>query len=478
MGRLQRYLRRLSPSEWEALHREACRSLGPKTVALVERLRKTGIPQVLSPSEKELAQRVERWIWRSARIEQELKRPLRASPPPEWILQGAELYWTHHLAEDALALLKKAPDSPFWALVFLFQRFKWEVSLGKFPRSQKTLGQFQNTLTRLLAETKRQRLQILLHRLLREQGGSYTASAKKLLQRLSQSTRWYKPLPTHPEEAYAELNLRGTYALAQGQLPEAIRLYESEPYPSPPPAILLNRWLCYLIADSPIQQIQHTLAQVPPHLSPHEKALTLSRFLLTLLLYAPPSFVESHRGLLQSWISRQTLYSAESRFLWAQLLWLIQRPIEAAQEIESLLKDKRSTFFLRFQSRILLPLLYAEAQKWEGLIRSLQQTLSFLQRARRLVASAPLLEKLARNLYYHRLRSYNLQAAAAEWRTFLAQYPTEAFFWRLTLLPTWIDAHLAGQAIHAYRAALPLSSVESLDNLLAQIIPLLVEGST
>lgn len=449
MGRLQNYLRRLPAEAWEALSRAAEEELGPKTRALLVRLRQTGVPQVLSGSEKELAQRAERWIWRRTWLLEHSRHPLRAPARPEWVLTGATLYYQAGLEDEALALLERLPPEPWDRLRFLFQRLRWQIAEGKFRQSVSTLRVLQSELQELQQSLEIQRLELLFHRLLREHGGSYTRAAQRLLARLARHPRWQAPLPTPPAQAAREANLRALYAIARADLGEALQWYEHLPAEAIPAR--LNAWLVHLMAHSPIESLVSLWAGLSPPLPPQHQAVLLNRVLLTLLRYAPPSFLPAYREALEQRLCRQSLYTYENGLTWAQLLYLSGATPKALEEIQQLLQARLSPF-LRLQGQLLLTVLYTEAQSWTPLIRLVPAFLRWLKQLEPKIASAPLLRKLIRQLYQNRLQNKVQNRSAQAWNEHLEKYPTEALLWRLTLLPDWIEAKKAGLSLYLYRA--------------------------
>lgn len=471
MGRLQTYLRRLPGEAWEALLRAAKQELGPKTQALLVRLRQTGVPQRLSGSEKELAQRAERWIWRRAWLSGHLNHPLRAPARPEWVLTGATLYYQAGLKEEAFALLERLPSEPLDRLSFLFQRLRWEIAEGKLRQSTWTLQKLQTELEKLQQNLETQRLQLLFHRLLREHGGSYTRSAQRLLARLARHPRWQKPLPAQPDQAAQEANLRALYAIARADLEEALRWYERLPANAVPTR--LNAWLVHLMASSPIETLVPLWEGLSPPLPPQYQAVLLNRVLLTLLRYAPPSFLPYYKEALDRQVRRQSLYTYENGLTWAQLLYLAGHTSKALQEIPQLLQAPLPPF-LRLQGELLLVVLAAEAGAWGPLIRSMEALLRLLKHLEPKIASAPLLRKWVRQLYQHRLQGKVLSRSVQAWNDHLEKHPTEALLWRLTLLPDWIEAKKTGLSLHLYREkhflALPAPLHAMMDKLF-QLLP-------
>ena len=468
MGRLQRYLRRLPEAEWRRLWREAQQELGPKTQELLYRLRVSLSPVRLSASDKELVQRTERWLWRRAFLHKYQKHPLRASPPTEWIFTGAELYHKVGLAKEAMVLLSYLPAHPLEALRFLFRRFRWEVEAGNLLQSSRTLREIEGRVRLLLLGVERQRLQLLLHRLLHEHGGSYTQAAQRLLRRIQQLARWRQPLPTFPDELAAEINLRVLYALACGDVATALEYCEKALSLVPSShrnTFCLNGWLCTLMARKDLQAATKWAFSLVPPLTAHEKSVYLYALLFTFLVHASPGFIRRHQQTLRVWAEEPQLYKEESQFLWGQLLWLVGQPREGARVLESILLRRSVPFFLRLQVDVLLPLMYREAREPFQTVRAFHKGLQFLRKFRLRVASAALLVALMNRLYKARLHPARMQEAARQWEQHLQAFPAEALSWRTTLLPEWIKAQLAGQRIELYRAAFSVG-----DSLCEQLI--------
>lgn len=470
MGRLQNYLRRLPPEAWEVLSQAAQQELGPKTQSLLARLRSTGVPQVLSGSEKELAQRAERWLWRRAWLTEQIHHPLRAPARPEWVLTGATLYYKAGLLEEALALLDRLPSEPLDRLRFLLQRLRWEIAEGKLRQSSSTLRKLQAELQALQQTTETQRLELLFHRLLREHGGSYTRAAQRLLARLARHPRWKAPLPAHPDKAAQEVNLRVLYAIVRADLREALQWYQHLPADTDP--VRLNAWLVHLMAGSRIEAFLPLIEGFSPPLPPQHQAVLLNRILLTLLLYSPPSFFPSWRERLGQCLRQQSLYTYENGLTWVQLLFLGGDWSKALKEAEVLLQARPSPF-LRMQGQLLLTVLYTEARAWTPLTRLIPTLLRLLKHLEPKIASAPLLRKLVGELYQHRLQGRILNQSAQAWHEHLEKYPTESLLWRLTLLPDWIEAHKAGLSLYLYRERYPRSPTRHLHTVTEKFFQLL-----
>lgn len=468
MGRLQGYLRRLPETEWRCLWREAQRELGPKTQELLYRLRMSLSPVRLSPSDKELVQRAERWLWRRALLHKYQKHPLRASPPPEWIFTGAELYHKVGLSKEAMVLLSHLPAHPLEALRFLFRRFRWEAEAGNLPQSSRTLREIERRVKQLLLGVERQRLQLLLHRLLHEHGGSYTQAAQRLLRRIQRLARWRQPLPTLPDELAAEINLRVLYALACGEVATASEHCERALLLVPSSyrnTFRLNGWLCTLMVRQDLREATKWAFSLVPPLTAHEQSVYLYAVLFTFLVHASPGLVRRYQTRLHAWAEDPQLYKEESQFLWGQLLWLMGQPQEGAKVLESLLLRRSVPFFLRLQVHVLLPLMYREAREPFQTVRAFHKGIQFLRKFRLRVASAGLLVALMKNLYQARLHPARMQEAAGQWEKHLQAFPAEKLSWSTTLLPEWIKAQLAGQRIELYRAAFSVG-----DSLCEQLI--------
>ncbi len=169
-----------------------------------------------------------------------------------------------------------------------------------------------------------------------------------------------------------------------------------------------------------------------------------------MLRYAPPSFLPSYREALSQHLLRQSLYTYENGLTWAQLLYLSGHTPKALEEIQQLLQAPLSPF-LRLQGQLLLTILHIEAQNWPPLIRLVPAFLRWLKQLEPKIASAPLLRKLIKQLYQHRLHNKVLNRSVRAWHEHLEKYPTEALLWRLTLLPDWIEAKTAGLSLYLYR---------------------------
>ncbi|MCS7297588.1 MAG: hypothetical protein RMK19_00090 [Bacteroidia bacterium] len=470
MGRLQRYLRRLKPEEWEALHEAALKEIkGEKMRLLMERLRRTGVPQILSPSEKELAKRIERWIWKRAYIAQHQAHPIYRAVPLEWKLMGATLYAQKDLPEDALSLLKQLPRSPSHRLGLLTLRLNIELKTGFFQSAITTLRAMERLTKELRASIERSFLQLILDRLLREYGGSYTEVGKRLLERLERHRHWKRPIPlTPPEEHIAEINLRTLYALAKGKPEEGHQLCQSSPFRFHP-TLLMNDWICSLLLRMPLSAYSQYGGFDSARLSEYDKAILLNRLLLTLLLYATPAYAKEKYELLVG-LYRRSIPLPENEYVWGQLLWLGERSSEAVQVLEMLLLRVKPKAFLYLQAALLLLIIHVEIQSWSKALWYLRHLLLWLRRRERFLASAPVLARFLQQLLRAGLHSGTLRLVAHGWQQHLTEYPAERYLWEITLLPDWIQARLRQQSLHQYRQMHPRTSVVELESLLGQVL--------
>lgn len=465
MGRLQRYLRSLTPSEWESLYTEAQKELrGHKMRSLLERLRRTSAPQVLNPTEKELAKRIERWIWKHAFIQAHKSHPIYASPPIEWISKGALLYHAKGLSTDALALLRAEVHLPLEKLTLLFLRLKIQIESGAAKKASKTLREIEHISDHLRRSIQRERLQLTLWRLLNEYGGSYTEIGQRFLRRLEKHPYWKHTHGTASEESVADTNLRILYALAKGNPMEAYKLCLDKTAQSHP-SILLNRWLCSIMLKHPLSEYLSYDTLYTTKLSEYDKATLLNRVLLTLLIYGSPAYLTSKLSLLEHWYLSSG-FLPENGLVWLQLLWLCGKSEEAIKLSENLLEKVEGKPFTYIQVALMLLLIYAENHKWNKLVQHLRRLLYWLKRVEKFIASAPVMHKLLRQLYQARLRPQVLSAVAERWKKHLASYPTERYFWEITLLPDWIEARLSHQGIIGYRQNAHRASVTDLEALI------------
>lgn len=473
MGRLQRYLRKLTDKEWTELYAAAHQELrGEKMLNLLHRLRSTGIPQTLTPSEKELAKRLERWIWKRAYILEHQLHPIYSSPPTEWIRKGALLYHSKGLSEEALSLLQSESRSPLQVLLVLFTRLRIEIEQGLNNESLSTLREISCIAEKLKEFAEREELQIYLWRLLRDYGGSHTEVGRRFLRRLEKHPYWQRPAPEEPNELFPHINLRMLYLLTQGSLSEAYQLSlcpSIQNYPS----ILLNRWICAIMLRHPLAEYLSLLPTLhKSHLYEQEKAILLNRLLLTLLLYSSPSYLSQKLDEIERWYLRYASLP-ENQFVWVQLLWLCERYKEAIQLSEKLMERVKEKRFAYLQAALILLLIYTESQTWHKLVRHLRHLLKWLRDAQNVLASASLLSRIIKKLYQARLRHKVLSAVANEWHQHLSSFPAERYFWEITLLPDWIMAHTKQQKLSEYRQSVSRSSSAEIEALLQQVAPLL-----
>lgn len=465
MGRLQRYLRSLTPAEWEALRTDAQKEFrGQKTHSLIERLRRTSAPQTLTPAEKELAKRIERWIWKRAYIHEHQSHPIYKAPPPEWIRKGAQLYHTRGFSADALKVLQADSGSSSAKLPLLLYKLKIHMECGASRSAYETLREIDSLVESLKVSVQHNQLQIILWRLLREYGGSYTEVGKRFLRRLEKHPYWKRPRPIAPKERVIDANLRIMHALAQGNPSEGYELCLDESIRDHP-AILLNRWMCSLFLRHSVGEylLYDRLYESP--LSPHDQEILFNRVLLTLLMYSSPGYIASKMPFLERWYVRLGSLP-ENQMVWLQLLWLCGRNEEAAHLSETLMERLRDRPFGYLQVALILLLIYAEAETWNRVIRHLRRLLQWLRGAQKVIASASILQKLLRRLYHARLRPQVLSEVADKWQNHLATYPTERYFWEITLLPDWIQARMYRQKISNHRQATSRALAAQLDILL------------
>ena len=450
MGRLQRYLRKLSVSEWESLHAEAQKRFRGKTLALLERLRGTGVPQSLTPTEKELAQRLERWIWQRAYLAQQQAYKLTEAPPVEWILTGAQLYRDKSLVREALEVLGLKRSTRIEALKLLFRRFDWEISEGQLGSAMVTLRKVRRKLLDLDLYLRQHRLQLWLHWLLREYGGSYSAEGHRALDRLAPYMAATLRLLKKSGSDLLDLNLQVIHLIAQGQIEAALSLTDTIAH-TLPTEMQVNRWLCQLMLRRPLREIQEsTIAHIAGPLSPLSRAVLLNRVLLTLLQGASPAVLRQYRPQLERWLLHTPLYRWENAFTWAQLLWLIG---DQRAAIDWLSKIPPSVGRLMWiQTQLLKLLLHTESRNWVELIRSVRSLSYLLSQLKSKIASAQILRRLVRRLYKARLNPRVLTKAVALWEAHLQATPSEKAFWALTILPDWIKAQIERKNLADYRA--------------------------
>lgn len=476
MGRLQRYLRRLTAEEWAQLHKAAQQELQGKSLALIEKLRSTSFPQTLTPSEKELAKRIERWIWKGAFIQRHQLHPHYKPHPPEWQLLGAELYYAKGLTEEAHALLKANPKQTLHHLNFALTQLRWYLREGKTQDAYKIVQLIVKLAEKIKHSAENVRLQIILSRLIREYGGSYTAVGRRFLERISRLRRWSKPLPSDLEDLSAEINLCVVYYLAQGKAEEAYIFCKNSQIP-PHPSLYLNQWTCSLLLRHSLADYLHYVSLLSRmSLSEYERAILLNRLFLTLLIYAHPNYISSKLSLIREWY-QLSVKIPENSFAWAELLWLGGDSGEAAFILEELLPQLQDRPFSYLQVRIILLLIYIEKRNWFKVVRHASHLLYWLRTQRHAMASAQVLRHLLYQLYQARLRPRTLSKTAEKWKKHLAHYPTEKYFWDLTLLSDWIEAQLSRHTLREYRQKELRGSPQLLDALLQGVGQILSSAS-
>jgi hypothetical protein len=454
MSRLWRYLRRLSGEEWADLYAAAQSELAPISRSLLFRLREALAPPPLSTSEKVLAQRIERWLWRKACEKQYTHYPTYKVPPPLWLQVGAELYYAKGLHAEASALLMRARQQGYYPLYLLFQEAQWSVEQGQLKKADALLCKAQKLCQTLWQNAQRSRLQLLLSRLFYEHGGSFTPSARQVLERLATLKRWQSPLPESPLQRVAEKNLRGTWSLLQGDILAALHWYQPEPTcPEPLQVSLhLNRWLAHIYQESPPTEIEPILAALSPSkLSPFDRSVYAERIWLTLLRYGHPSEIETILPFAEQLESALDFRPLSHTLLFLQLKWLIEGKTRWIHAIHRIAQQNNATLSEKWQASLLSLLLAAEERDTRLLIYCYKEFLRYLRKTKGSFASVPILRKLAYYLYETRLSEKALAKAAQTWEAHLTQFPAEKYFWLHTLLPDWLQARKERIPLRQYR---------------------------
>lgn len=465
MGRLHRYIQRLSDAEWHAIHEAAMQHLGRNTLSLLCRLRAEKYPPKLTRGQKEVTKHIERWLWKWLYVESHRRHSHREKLPTEWIVSGAGSYYQRGMIEEALAILRRHDTQNAGKRVnLLLLRILWETENLRFRSAQQTLYVLEKWLGMLLDSTRRQRLQITLQRLLSEHGGSYTAVALRVLTRLSNLEYWHRSLPENIQDRAAEINLRMLYAQTRGDIKMSIHLYETHADALRGQTLNqahdLNGWLAYLMAGMPFEKIQTLLKKLSPPGNIQDMILMFNRLLLTLVSHASPAHIRRLLPLLRQTYQASDIHPVESRLAWSEVLWMGGEVEEAFAQLEHLRGHKSLSIVQRVQINIMAVILTLEEQRWTPMYRNLQRTFRVLRTARACMASATLLHRQIRLLYNARLRSAAFQRAARAWQVHIQAYPAEALQWRLTLLPVWIEARAAGISLRDYIAMHRTAAIE------------------
>lgn len=460
MGRLQRFIRRLPPEEWEPLWKAAQKEISPQSQTLLATLRSSRSPIPLRGSAKEVAQRVERWIWRYMQVQESFRYPPYKSPPTTLLLYGAQVYYRAGLESEAFQILRQAQKQIEWPIQELLMEVRWHKMKGRFKAATRVLYELERVALHLYQSVQQHRLQLLLIRLFREHGGSYTASAQRLLRRLSTLRRWQTPLPIDPKARATEKNLRGTYALMQGDPQQAFHWYipEADLPTSEATSLVLNAWLCQIyLKDSPAS-IASLLQELPHREFPeYLKAVLAERCLLTMLHYGHPKDLQRLRPWMQRTANYASTSGASASLLTLQLEWISGEKSSYRSRL-SFLAQESLTPTEKLQFHLVSLLLAVESGDLREIIQGFQRGESFLRKNRSKFASAPLLGRLIRKLYTVRLRSHALRQVARAWDTHLIEYPAERLFWMHTILPHWIEARLKTESLEAYYQSRPSSA--------------------
>lgn len=469
MGRLQRYLRQLSEEEWQVIHKEMRASLGKGTVALAERLRQTLRTLNLNSAEREQAQRIERWLWRRAVLERTKNTALTQPTPIEWRIIGAELFYQRGLVKDAYSLLSAPVASPVQRLTLEVQRLYWQVQEGDLAEAQKTVDTLLRLTRHIRGDLERQKMELMLVRILREYGSGDPPPARRLLQRITKLIE-HRPVPEGKDlRAYAERNLRLLHGIVKSD-PAAIQTWRIETLEAPEALpLLLNSWLSLLLENAAIARITNLIQQLPTPLYPQYEAVASHLILLTILLYSSPAFL---REKLRFIYGRQPSFPSppfpERELMKAQLLWLAGEPKAAhivLDELRTQIRDKYS--FQSLQVEMLYLIAGIDARAWHAVLKTAEGLERRLRRMQ--VGTAPLLRQLIRQSRSSRLSLETLRSANQRWRALLRDLPTEEKQWHLTILPDWLSARERGCYVWEYRAAVTRATSTELNNLWATV---------
>lgn len=453
MGRLQRYLWRLSEPEWEALWEAAQGEVGATTQRLLHSLRYSRVELSLRGSQKELLQRLERWVWRWLWRRTHERTPIYRPAPVEWLWMGAQAYRRAGLSQAALTLLYQVISRKPWPVEELLLAARWHTEEGEIRAAYRAMLTLEHLVSQLYRRTQQNRLQLLLVRLFEEYGGSYTQPAQRLIRLIARLKRWEEPLPSTPEEYAMECNLRGTWALVQGDLEEALHWYR--PQRALPEAyhwqLILNSILVQLYAQAS-EGFAQLLTIPPERLSPFNRLVWFERLLLGLLSQGDIPLIQSLLPHLHR-VHTQLPAKPHIQLLLIQLRWIAGEGFRSVQDqLDALLQEpllKRRAALL-WQTHLVRLLFAVEADEVRLMVRAYTDIQRFLRKHRRDFMSALPMLRLMRYLYRARLVHKPFSQAMALWEAHLQAFPAERYFWRHTILPEWILARSQRLSLHAY----------------------------
>ena len=453
MGRFQRYVQQLSEREWEALWEEAQGELGPASQRLLQELRFSRVAIPLRSSRRELIQRLERWVWRRLWRRTHERTPIYRPAPVEWLWIGAQAYYRAGLWQAALSLLHQVISQKSWPVEELLLAARWHTEQGEIRAAYRAMRSLEHLVFELYRRTQRNRLQLLLVRLFEEYGGSYTQPAQRLIRIIARLRRWEAPLPSTPDDYAAECNLRGTWALIQGDLEGALKWY------TPPSSsarayawqLKLNAVLVHLYAQAP-EGLEQLLAIPPDQLSAFDRLVWFERLLLGLLSQGDVSLLQALLPHLSKVYMRLTPKPL-MQLMWIQLQWIGGESFQSVYErLEAFIQGPllRRRAALLWQAHLVKLLLAVEADEVRLLLRAYEDIQRFLRKHRRDFTSAQTMLRLIRYLYRTRLVQKPFSQAMALWEAHLHAFPAERYFWRHTLLPDWIAARSERLSLRRY----------------------------
>lgn len=453
MGRLQRYLWQLSEGEWAQMWEAAQAELGPVSQALLSELRRARAELPLRGARKELTQRVERWVWRWLWRRSHEQTPIYRQAPPEWVWIGSQAYYRAGLPQEALTLLYQVIARKPWPVEELLLTARWHTEQGEMRAAYRAMRSLEHFVSQLYHRTQQNRLLLLLVRLFEEYGGSYTQPAQRLIRLIARLKRWQDPLPSNPESYAIECNLRGTWALIQGDLQTALSWYSPQrPLPELYSRQLqLNAALARLYAQDP-NWLNLLLANPPDRLSLFNRLVWFERLLLGLLSQGGVNSIQTLLPELER-IYAQIPTKPDMQLVLIQLRWIAGETIRATYtQLEAFLQFpmvKRRPA-LSWQAHLVKLLFAVEADEVRFMVQAYTDIQRFLRKHRRDFMSAPTMLRLIRYLYRTRLVHKPFSQAMDLWEAHLQAFPAERYFWRHTILPDWIQARSARQNIHQY----------------------------
>lgn len=465
MHRLQKFLRWLPEARWRALYEQAQSQLPAKSQELLLQLRETVRPLSIRGSQKEVLQRLERWIWRYLWCEEYEDFPVHKSPPPAaWVIAGANAYYAAGLRSEAIKVLKYLIESTNERCRFSdrLTLSQWQTEIGQLLPAMKSMRALKRDLLYLKDRLQRLRLLLYLTYLMDKYHGlTASETLQKRIEKLARLKRWNASLPADPSLRAIERNLRGTWALLRLDTTEAKSWYQ--PDPDLPHAealpLRLNLWLTLTYEKASAETLLPVLQSFSvPELTLNQRSALLARICETYLLYMPLKKVREALPLLRRAFILQGEIAPSTELQRIRLFWLGQSNFPYAKELADFSANRRYSALIRWQGLLLWATLAIEGRNYESILHAYETMKGFLRYKKKfLPAAVPVLRFLQRFITQKWDREL-LRETAQKWQAYFKAASRERFYWHHTFLAMWIEAHLQGQSLREYKEAIPFTS--------------------